>query len=52
VIANRQEGTALAKALADRLNAKMVVFGNFPTGQGNTYAFDSLLLENVSGLLK
>ncbi len=52
VIANRQEGAALAGALADRLNAKMVVFGNFPTSHGNMPAFDSLLLENISGLLE
>jgi ABC-type Zn uptake system ZnuABC Zn-binding protein ZnuA len=52
VVANQQEGTELAKALAKRLNAKMVVFSNFPMGQGDVFAFDSLLLENISGLLK
>jgi zinc transport system substrate-binding protein len=52
VIANQQEGTALAKALADRLNSKMVVFSNFPTGQGDMPAFDLLLLENISGLFE
>jgi ABC-type Zn uptake system ZnuABC Zn-binding protein ZnuA len=52
VIANQQEGTALAKALADRLNAKTIVFSNFPAGQGGMPALDSLLFENISGLLK
>jgi zinc transport system substrate-binding protein len=52
VIANQQEGTELASAIAKRLNAKMVVFGNFPMWQGDASAFDSLLLENVSGLFK
>jgi len=52
VIANQQEGTALAKAMADRLNSEMVVFSNFPTGQGDIPAFDSLLIENISGLFE
>jgi ABC-type Zn uptake system ZnuABC Zn-binding protein ZnuA len=50
VVANQQEGTELAEALARRLNARMVVFGNFPTEQGDAPAFDALLLKNVSGL--
>jgi zinc transport system substrate-binding protein len=52
VIANQQEGTALAKAMANRLNSKMVVFSNFPTGQSDMPAFDSLLIENISGLFE
>jgi len=52
VIANRQEGTGLAGALAERLGAEMIVFSNFPDagiGQNN---FDRLLQENVQALLK
>ncbi len=52
VIANQQEGTELAAALAQRLNAKMVAFSNFPLGQGDAPGFDSLLLENVSELFR
>ena len=52
VIANQQEGTALAEAMANRLNSTMVVFSNFPTGQGDIPAFDSLMLENISGLFE
>lgn len=51
VIANQQEGTELAKAIAERLNARMVVFSNFPIVQDDMPAFDSLLLQNISGLL-
>jgi len=36
VIANKQEGTALARALAERLGAKAVVFSNFPELSGGT----------------
>ena len=54
VIANEQEGTVLAAALADRLKADMVVFSNFPVEQSNitgTPDFDALILENISCLL-
>ncbi len=50
VIANRQEGTALAQALADRCGAKAVVFGNFPEICEQGSGFDRLLQDNV-GLL-
>jgi len=52
VIANKQEGTALAEALAGRLGAKAIVFSNFPVfgGQGNE--FDQLLRENMRLLVK
>jgi ABC-type Zn uptake system ZnuABC Zn-binding protein ZnuA len=52
VVANQQEGTELAEALARHLNARMVVFGNFPTEEGDAPTFNSLLLKNVSGLFK
>ena len=54
VIANKQEGTVLATALANRLNAYMIIFSNFPAGQSDTTGmsdFDGLLLENISNLL-
>ncbi|MBP7050346.1 MAG: zinc ABC transporter substrate-binding protein [Phycisphaerae bacterium] len=47
VIANRQEGTALAQALADRCRAKAVVFGNFPEDCRQGAGFDRLLQDNV-----
>ena len=52
VIANRQEGTALAKALAERLGAKAVVFSNFPELSGGASGFDELLRANVDELLR
>ncbi len=51
VIANRQEGTALAEALADRLHARAVVFSNFPEAEG-VAGFDRLVRENVRVLLE
>lgn len=52
VIANKQEGTALAKALAERLGAKAVVFSNFPEFNGDAGGFSSLLRANVNALLE
>ncbi len=52
VIANKQEGTALAKALAERLGAKAVVFSNFPELSGGAAGFDELLRANVDELLR
>ncbi len=51
VVANQQEGTALAGALADRLAAKAVVFSNFPSQADKAMGFDRLLRDNVQGLL-
>jgi len=51
VIANKQEGTALAKALAERLGAKAVVFSNFPDFSGDAGGFSALLRANVDALL-
>ena len=50
VIANKQEGTALAKALAERLGARAVVFSNFPGLRGQTSGFETLLRANVEAL--
>jgi zinc transport system substrate-binding protein len=52
VVANRQEGTALAQALADRLKAKAIVFSNFPLETTGEAGFDALVRANVDALLK
>ncbi len=52
VIANKQEGTALAEALADRLGAKAVVFSNFPAVDDAGHGFDRLLRDNVRLLIE
>lgn len=52
VIANQQEGTGLARALADRLSAQAVVFSNFPPQVVEGPAFDALLRGNVERLLE
>jgi zinc transport system substrate-binding protein len=52
VVANKQEGTEMAKALAERLKAKAVVFSNFPELVGQKRGFDQLLRANVDALLQ
>ncbi|MBC8218579.1 MAG: zinc ABC transporter substrate-binding protein [Planctomycetes bacterium] len=52
VIANKQEGAALAEALAQRLGAKAVVFSNFPELNGRARGFNGLLRANVEALLE
>ncbi len=52
VIANQQEGTGLARALADRLSAQAVVFSNFPPQVAEGPTFDALLRGNVERLLE
>ena len=55
VIANKQEGTGLAEALADHLGARMVVFSNFPdasTGENQCLCFDRLMQRNLSALFE
>ncbi|MDY7011190.1 MAG: zinc ABC transporter substrate-binding protein [Planctomycetota bacterium] len=47
IIANLPAGRRLADSLADRLGAKVIVFGNFPTAEG----FDKLVRDNVSALV-
>ncbi len=51
VIANAQQGDALAKALAGRLKAKLVVFSNFPVGKDKQISFDRMLTQNLNNLL-
>lgn len=52
VIANLPEGRRLADALAQRLGAKVVVFGNFPQDDAGTISFDALIATNVTSLVK
>jgi len=52
VVANLPEGRQLADAIAERLGAKVVVFGNFPSVTGGLPSFDSLIISNVESLLE
>lgn len=55
VIANKQEGTDLAQALAERLGVKVVVFSNFPdidNRPARCCTFDRLVTKNVQALLE
>ena len=52
VIANRPEGRRVADALAERLGAATVVFGNFPAPDQGQSAFDDLLAANLRALLE
>lgn len=50
IVANEPEGRRLADALADRLAARVVMFGNFPAADGHQ-TFDALVHRNVAALL-
>jgi zinc transport system substrate-binding protein len=55
IIANKQEGSNLAVALAEHLKAIVVVFSNFPEssdGNNNYPEFDMLLQENAQALFE
>ncbi len=52
VIANLPEGRRVADALAERLGAKVVVFGNFPALTDGQSSFDELLEGNVAALVE
>lgn len=51
VVANLPEGRGLADALAERLGAKVVVFGNFPDVVNHHGRFDGLFRDNVRRLI-
>ncbi|NIA07990.1 MAG: hypothetical protein GWP14_10240 [Actinobacteria bacterium] len=51
VIANLPEGKKAADALANRLDATVVVFGNFPDPDIGLPNFDNLVTANVEALL-
>ena len=53
IIANRQEGTQLAEALAERLDVPVAVFSNFPDAPdraASAPAFDALVRDNLRRL--
>jgi len=55
IIANKQDGTEFAEALADHLKTKLVVFSNFPEKKSSPTlqsGFDALLRDNVNNLLE
>lgn len=52
IIANKPEGSRLVDALAERLNAKVVMFGNFPEPENGKISFDRLVLNNIEALVK
>ncbi len=49
VIANKQEGTALADVLGGRMGIPVRMFSNFPNAK---MGFDQLVLENIDSLIK
>lgn len=52
VIANQQEGTELPGRFAQELNGTLVVFSNFPDGEGGPEpSFDRLVLSNIDHLI-
>jgi zinc transport system substrate-binding protein len=50
IVANQPEGRRLADALADRFDARVVVFANFPEAD-EAMAFDNLVRRNLAALL-
>jgi zinc transport system substrate-binding protein len=53
IIANRQEGTQLAEAMANRLGVPVAVFSNFPTVFADALAapaFDAMVRDNLRQL--
>ncbi len=52
IVANLPEGRQAADALAEKLKAKVVVFGNFPALNGGQEGFDDMLADNVNSLLE
>ena len=52
VIANLPEGRRTADALAERLDAGVVVFENFPLVRNRRVSFDAMLSANVEALLR
>ena len=51
VIANKQQGLGLANAIAERINAAVVVFSNFPQLNTADSPFENMLTNNVTALL-
>jgi ABC-type Zn uptake system ZnuABC Zn-binding protein ZnuA len=51
IVANLPEGRRTADALAERLKARVAVFGNFPALEHGRVSFDDLLAGNVEALV-
>ena len=54
VIANLQEGTQLPGRIAEQLNARLVVFSNFPPAadpESSAGGFEQMLLSNIQNLV-
>lgn len=52
IIANLPEGRRVADALAERLGARVVVFGNFPALGDGQNSFEDLIQANVDALIE
>lgn len=52
VIANLPEGRRTADALATRLNARVVVFENFPMPRDGAISFDNMVMANLNRLIE
>jgi zinc transport system substrate-binding protein len=52
IVANLQEGRQAADAIAQRLDARVVVFSNFPSMEHGQQRYDDLVLSNVGCLVK
>ena len=52
VIANLPEGRRTADALAERLEAGVIVFENFPLVRNGRVSFDAMLEANVDALAR
>ena len=52
IVANLPEGRRTADALAERLKARVAVFGNFPALEHGRVSFDDLLAGNLAALLE
>jgi len=52
IVANLPEGRRVADALAERLGARVVVFGNFPALNNGHSSFDDLMEANCDAILE
>jgi zinc transport system substrate-binding protein len=52
VVANLPEGRRTADALAERLKARVAVFGNFPLAKDGRASFDEMIADNLDELVK
>jgi zinc transport system substrate-binding protein len=52
IIANLQEGRQAADSIAQRLDARVVVFSNFPSMDSHQRRFDDLVVSNLRSLIR